>query len=334
VQSLGVPISPGRRSNIEWRDDLIIAPFFYAFYFRSWCNIPNKTWSRNVTEKIELRTAKASDIPACATAMYEAFRDIAERHNFPPDFPSAEVAGGLLNSLLGVPDVDAFVAEQEGTIAGSIFVSRRSPVGGISIVTVDPKVQNRAIGRQLMLHGMECLDQQGHTRQQLIQAGYHSRSLCLYAKLGFIATDLLSNMYGGPITEEIPGRTVRQATEGDADACNALCRKVHGFDRAGEVAGAISQGKASVVESDDGITGYTTGVGFVGHGVGASTYDLKALIASVDEFIGPGVLIPTTNGDLFRWCLENGLRVSQQLTLMDTSPAGPPDGAYWPSVLC
>ena len=78
-----------------------------------------------MTAKTELRTADASDIPSCSKAMYEAFRDIAERHNFPPDFPSPEVAGGLLSVLLEAPDVDAFVAEQDGMIAGSIFVSRR-----------------------------------------------------------------------------------------------------------------------------------------------------------------------------------------------------------------
>ena len=287
-----------------------------------------------MTEKTELRTAQASDIPACGTAMYEAFRAIAEQHNFPPDFPSADAAGGLLNMMLGAPDFDAFVAEEDGTIAGSIFVSRRSPVGGISVITVAPNVQNRAIGRQLMLHGMESLAKQGHTRQQLIQASYHNRSLCLYAKLGFIASDLLSNMNGDPIREDFPGRKVRQAKEGDADACNALCRRVHGFDRAGEVAASITQLTAAVVESDGKISGYTTGVGFVGHGVGESNDDLKALIASVEQFAGPGILIPTTNGELFRWCLEKGLRVTQQLTLMDTAPAGPPDGAYWPSILC
>lgn len=287
-----------------------------------------------MTASIELRTVEPSDIPACGTAMYEAFSSIAEQHNFPPDFPSAEAAGGLLNMMLGAPNFDAFVAEEDGTIAGSIFVSRRSPVGGISVITVDPNVQNRAIGRQLMLYGMESLAEQGHTRQQLIQAGYHNRSLCLYAKLGFIASDLLSNMTGDPIREDIPGRTVRQAKETDADACNTLCRSVHGFDRAGEVGLAIAQGRATVVETDGKISGYTTGVGFVGHGVGKSNDDLKALIASVDEFMGPGVLIPTTNGELFRWCLDKGLRVSQQLTLMDTAPEGRPDGAYWPSILC
>ena len=287
-----------------------------------------------MTAKTKLRTVQPSDIPACSKAMYEAFRDIAERHNFPPDFPSAEVAGGLLNMMLEAPDFDAFVAEENGITVGSIFVSRRSPVGGISVVTVDPEAQNHAIGRHLMLHGMECLAQQGHTRQQLIQAGYHSRSLCLYAKLGFIATDLLSNMTGGPIREDFPGRTVRDGEEGDADACNELCHRVHGFDRAGEVAGSLAQGTMIVVESNGKISGYTTGVGFVGHGVGESNDDLKALIASVDAFAGPGILIPTTNGELFQWCLEKGLRVTQQLTLMDTAPSGPPNGAYWPSVLC
>jgi hypothetical protein len=185
-----------------------------------------------------------------------------------------------------------------------------------------------------MQHGMSSLIEQGHERQQLVQAAYHNRSLCLYAKLGFVASEMLSNMTGDAIRAEVPGRAVRPAAGVDADACNALCHAVHGFDRAGEVSGAIGQGTASVVESGGRITGYTTGVGFVGHGVGESNDDLKALIASADEFAGPGILIPTGNGELFRWCLENGLRLVQQLVLMDTAPSGPPNGAYWPSVLC
>ena len=283
---------------------------------------------------MELRAARSEDIPACGEIMYEAFRGIAEQHNFPPDFPSPEAAGGLLGSMLEAPGFDAFVAAEDGGIVGSIFVSRRSPVGGISVITVDPAAQNRSVGRQLMRHGMDHLSENGHARQQLVQAGYHNRSLCLYAKLGFVATEMLSNMTGDSIRAELPGRTVRPAAADDADACNGLCRRVHGFDRAGEVAEAIRQGTAAVVESAGRITGYTTGVGFVGHGVGESNEDLKALIASVDQFVGPGILIPTGNGELFRWCLENGLRVVQQMILMDTAPAGPPNGSYWPAVLC
>ncbi|MCI0427132.1 MAG: GNAT family N-acetyltransferase [Nitrospiraceae bacterium] len=280
-----------------------------------------------------LRPAHRGDIPACSRVMYDAFRDISERHNFPPDFPSAEVAGGLLTTILEAPGFDAFVAEDEGRIVGSIFVSRRSRVGGISVLTIDPMAQNHGVGRRLLQHGMEFLVERGHRRQQIVQAGYHNRSLCLYAKLGFNASELLSNMTGKPIRATIPERKVRRASDDDAGACNALCRKVHGFDRMDEVAHAIAQGTAAVVERGGRITGYTTGVGFVGHGVGETNEDLKALIASADEFAGPGILIPTCNGELFRWCIENGLRVVQQMTLMDTHPPGPPNGVYWPAVL-
>jgi Acetyltransferase (GNAT) family len=213
-------------------------------------------------------------------------------------------------------------------------VSRRSPVGGISVITVDPRSQNQTVGRQLMNRGMASLAAAGHTRQQLIQAGYHHRSLCLYAKLGFVATDLLSTMTGAPVKAVVSDRVVRPATPDDADACNALCQQVHGFDRAGEVRGAIAQGTAAIVEGDAGVSGYTTGISFAGHAVGKANQDLKALIASAEEFSGPGVMIPTTNGELFKWCLDNGLRVTQQLTLMDTQPSAPPNGAYWPGILC
>ena len=282
---------------------------------------------------MELRAVQREDIQACGSVMYEAFRDIAQQHNFPADFPSPAVAEGLLNDLMNAPAFDAFVAEEEGRILGSIFVSRRSRVGGISVLTIDPKVQNHGIGRRLLQHGMGFLAERGHTRQQIIQVGYHNRSLCLYAKSGFIASELLSNMTGKPIRSNIPSRTVRRASDGDTRACNALCRKVHGFDREREVAHAVARGTAAVVESNGRITGYTTGVGFVGHGVGETNEDLKALIASADGFSGPGILIPTGNGELFRWCLENGLRVVQQMTLMDTQPSGPANGVYWPAIL-
>lgn len=281
-----------------------------------------------------LRKAQSDDIEACGGVMYAAFKDIAERHGFPPDFPGPEAAGGLLGMLHEAPGFEAVVAEEDGEVLGSIFLSRRSSVGGISVVTVDPKAQDKGLGRRLVAHGMERLREQGHTRQQLVQAAYHNRSLCLYGKLGFVASDMLSNMAGHPIKTEISGRGVRPAKKDDAAACNELCRKVHGFDRPGEVADAIAQGSALVVESAGRITGYTSGVGFIGHGVGESNDDLKALIASVDEFAGPGILIPTSNGPLFRWCLENGLHLVQQMVLMDTAPSGPPRGAYWPAVLC
>ncbi len=204
--------------------------------------------TRQKDTTMELRPVQMKDIQTCGKVMYEAFRDISQRHSFPPDFPDAGAAEGLLSDLLNAPAFDAFVAEQEGRILGSIFVSRRSQVGGISVLTIDPKAQNCGVGRRLLQHGMEFLAKQGHTRQQIIQVGYHNRSLCLYAKSGFIASELLSNMTGQPIRVNIASRTVRRALESDARACNTLCRKVQGFDREHEVAYAIARGTAAVVE--------------------------------------------------------------------------------------
>ena len=71
---------------------------------------------------------------------------------------------------------------------------------------------------------------------RLVQAVYHNRSLCLYTRLGFQTRTLLSVMQGAALDMRFPGYEVRPATEDDIPACNALCRKVHGFDRGSELA--------------------------------------------------------------------------------------------------
>jgi|SRR5580692_7162976 hypothetical protein len=65
----------------------------------------------------------------------------------------------------------------------------------------------------------------------------------------------------------------------------------------------------------------------------ATNEDLKALIAAAPAFQGPGILVPTRNAGLFRWCLENGLRVVQPMTLMTVGLYNEPAGAYLPSIL-
>jgi hypothetical protein len=88
-----------------------------------------------------------------------------------------------------------------------------------------------------------------------------------------------------------------------------------------------------VVEHDERISGYATDLAFFAHAVGESNEDLKALIMAAEAFGGPGILVPTTNGELFRWCLERGLRVVQPMTLMTIGLYTPPQGAYLPAIL-
>lgn len=61
--------------------------------------------------------------------------------------------------------------------------------------------------------------------------------------------------------------------------------------------------------------------------------DLKALIAAAPEFAGPGFLVPTRNGELFRWCLAHGLRMAHPMTLMSVGLYNEPTGGFLPSIL-
>ncbi len=282
---------------------------------------------------VTLRPAAPADAAPAGAICYEAFKTISEAHGFPPDFPDAGVATGLLGDILERPDVHGVVAEVDGRVVGSNFLWEAKPLAGVGPITVAPEIQNGAVGRRLMEAVLERARRQGIGSVRLVQAAYHGRSLSLYAKLGFVAREPLTVFQGPPIGAAVPGHPVRPATAADLDAANALCRDVHGHDRAGELAHAVGRGTAKVVERDGRLTGYATEIGFFGHAVGETVEDVKALIAAAPAFTGPGFLAPTRDAALFRWCLEQGLRVVQPMTLMTIGPYQEPRGAFLPSIL-
>ena len=108
---------------------------------------------------------------------------------------------------------------------------------------------------------------------------------------------------------------------------------MHGHDRGGELSDAIAGGNARVVERAGRVSGYTTQLAFFGHAVGETDEDLMALIGAAETFGGPGILMPTGNGGLMRWCLARGLRVIFTMTLMSIGLYNEPQGAWLPSVL-
>jgi len=295
--------------------------------------IETQTTNESGAAGLRLRAGRPEDAEDCGSICYGAFRAISDEHNFPPDFPSPEVAGGLLASLLSREDVYSVVAEADGRVVGSNFLWENGTIAGVGPITIDPDAQNVAVGRRLMEDVLRRAKERNIAGVRLVQAAYHGRSLSLYAKLGFDAREPLSNLQGPAIGQEIPGYDVRPATKEDQDACNELALRVHGHDRGSELLGAIGQGIANVVEHDGRVTGYATGVGFFGHVVGETNEDLKALIGAAPGFPGPGFLLPTRNGEVLRWCLERGLRIVQPMTLMSVGLYNEPAGAFMPSIL-
>jgi Acetyltransferase (GNAT) family len=239
----------------------------------------------------------------------------------------------VMTAMLAHDDAHSVVAELDGRVVGSNFLHDTGSVGGIGPITVAPPVQDGAVGRRMMEHVLDVARQKQFASVRLVQAAYHCRSMSLYAKLGFEVREPLACMQGSALGISIPGCAVRAAAGADLEACCALCRRVHGHERRSELREAIRQGTATVVERGGRITGYATMLAFWGHAVAASTDDLQALIGAAPAFLGAGILVPTRNGSLFRWCLEKGLRVTQPLTLMSLGLYNEPAGAFLPSVL-
>ncbi|HEY6391531.1 MAG TPA: GNAT family N-acetyltransferase [Bryobacteraceae bacterium] len=283
--------------------------------------------------KVVIRTATPKDIPICGQICYDAFSRISAAHGFPSDLPGPEAAAGLLSMMFSNDNFYCVVAEIEGRIVGSNCLDERCLIAGIGPITVDPAGQNSGVGRKLMQAVMDRANARRAAGMRLVQAAFHNRSLSLYSSLGFDIKDPLSCLQGRTRERSVAGCAVRPAQIADLDACNALARRVHGFDREIELAQAIQQSTAAVVERGGRITGYATALAFFGHATAETNPDMQALIASVESFGGPGILVPSRNGTLLRWCLANGLQVVQPMTLMSVGLYNEPAGAWLPSIL-
>jgi GNAT superfamily N-acetyltransferase len=279
-----------------------------------------------------IRQAKLEDAEICGQICYDAFHKIATDHNFPPDVPAASVGVDILRSIFSHPGFYCVVAEENGRILGSNCLDERDSIAGVGPITIDPAAQNARAGRQLMEAVLQRTASRNFAGVRLVQAAFHNRSLSLYTKLGFAAREPLSVMQGPAIGKRVDGCSVRPAQLSDLEQCNRVCLKVHGHHRGGELTDALNRGTTTVVERGGRITGYATATAFFGHAVAEANLDLLALIGSATSFGGPGILVPTRNAELFRWCLENGLRVVEPMTLMSMGLYNEPAGAYLPSI--
>lgn len=280
-----------------------------------------------------LRAGKLEDAPAVGKIIYEAFHTVAVNHGFPPDIPSQEFGVHLAGMLLSWPGLYSVIAESDGRIVGSNFMTEHDPVSGIGPITVNPAVQDGSIGKQLMLDCINRARSRGVPSIRLVQSAYHVRSMCLYAKLGFEVREPLACMNGTPLNFKVPGYAVRKAVAADAEACGQLCFFTHGSTRRVEIERAIEHGGATVAEFAGRIVAYSTTVGFFGHSVAESNDGLRALIGAAPAFAGPGFLLPTRNAEMFRWCLAQGLRMVQPMTLMSLGQYTEPANPFLPSIL-
>jgi hypothetical protein len=171
---------------------------------------------------------------------------------------------------------------------------------------------------------------------RLHQDAFHMRSLALYELLGFDVKEPIAVVSGKPRSAPVEGVDVRPLGEDDLDECANLCKKVHGFERTNELRDSIQAFAPFVARRDGRIVAYASSVTFwpLNHGVAETEDDMTALLqaaaAAVEEPLA--FLVPLRTG-LFRWCLEEGLRLVKPMNLMARGEYREPRGSWLPSVL-
>jgi hypothetical protein len=232
------------------------------------------------------------------------------------------------------PSVWGVVAEINGRIVGSNFIDERNPIRGVGPITVDPEGQNAGVGRKLMKAVMERGE--GAAGIRLLQDAFNMRSLSLYESLGFDVKEPVAVMTGKPRSRPVQGVVVRPLREGDLEGCEALCKRVHGFERTNELRDAIQAFAPIVAVREGRVAAYASTVTFwpMNHGVAETDDDMKALLlgaaAAVED---PLAFLVPLRTDLFRWGLGEGLRLVKPMNLMALGEYQEPRGSWFPSVL-
>ena len=283
---------------------------------------------------IRIRRAVPGDLEAVSRIVYEAFKGIADRHQFPIDFTSIEVAGAMAGMLLNHPSVYGVVAESGGKVVGSNFLDERDAIVGIGPISVDPSHQGRGIGRKLM----EAVIERGSNAPgiRLVQESFNTASLSLYASLGFDVVEPLALLRGRPSGAGSGRAEVRPLAASDLDGCAALCKDVHGFDRINELRDALQTLRPFVALREGRVVAYTSAPSMwvLNHGVARTQQDMQDLLLGTAASSAEPIAfqMPTRQADFFRWALRGGMRVIKPMTLMAMRTYRQPAGCYFPSV--
>ncbi|MDP3767999.1 MAG: GNAT family N-acetyltransferase [Dehalococcoidia bacterium] len=280
---------------------------------------------------IELRQARAEDVPELGRICYEAFKDISERHGFPTDFQTVEFAQQVVGMLVQQEDVYSIGAFDGGQPKGSNFLEMWDEVAGIGPISVDVSSQGQGIGKTLMEEALRHGRERGFDRIRLCQDSFNMRSLALYASLGFDTKEPIA--YLALSSEASADPAFRPATAADLPAMDELCQEVYRISRRNECERLIQLGFPAFVLDRGHVAGYLIGTA-IGHGAAEDDAVMLALLAGVGATVPDAhSFVPLRSGALYREALVAGHRNQKVMNLMAFGPYEEPQGTFCPSVL-
>ena len=97
---------------------------------------------------VTLRPTRTPDAVELGGILYRAFATLAERHNFPRDFPSPEVGAEIVATLIAHPGFTASPPRRTAASPAAILsiCGRRSPASGRFRSIRTPRTRGSAAG--------------------------------------------------------------------------------------------------------------------------------------------------------------------------------------------
>jgi GNAT superfamily N-acetyltransferase len=284
---------------------------------------------------LELIPLQPQHLPEVARICHDAFASLHDRHAVPKDIADIGTAEMILSHVAGRPDYTGVVAVLDGRPVGSNFLLHADPVAGVGPITVDPVVQSRGVGRELMQWVLGEAERRGIRATRLFQEAINTTSLALYSRLGFAWRGTAAAMQPAAAGSDDP--SIRPLSADDLEAVHSLSEAAYGFSRAGDAAGLLAGGIPGFVREREGrLVGYRIASLF-GHAAAETDDDLLALIAHSARHVPAPMavfLCPLHRSELFRRALEAGHRTLKQLTYMSYGEYTEPLGVYLPSIQC
>ncbi len=286
---------------------------------------------------LTLTTVLPDQAEAVGTLVYEAFKDIAERHNFEPGFPNPQLAQVVVRLLAQTEGYESYLLTENGRPVACNFGDERDEVIGVGPVAVAVDRQGRGLGRRVMEALLERAERNGFHSVRLVQVAYNMQSFSLYHNLGFEVMDLLANVRGRLGGGQQPQDHVREYTAADLEACDDLHRDVLGIGRRSDIEFMSALAPPLVVERDGQIAGYLTRFPgtetFATHGVARDEEALRDLIVGMARSspVELHMLLPTSHAGTLRWAMAQGFQLLELDSYMVRGEYQPPIGAWVPS---
>ena len=187
----------------------------------------------------------------------------------------------------------AFVATVDGTIAGAALAVRRDDMWGLSLLVIEPGVQGRGIGRQLLTAALRYGE---HATTGVILSSRDPRALAAYADAGF---DLHPQVAGKGLVDRslLPAPSSRVRQGADVELADAVDRSVRGAARGTDHERLAEAGRSYLVDDASG-RGYAyTRAGFVAALAATDEETATALLWSCVADIDGEVWVGHVNGE-------------------------------------